>query len=239
MNIHKRTFSVVGAVTLLGSLLAGCGSNDEDTAESTMTATSTVSATEDSTTNSEDAPAPTTGEDEATEAAESTETNEPQQGTVTPGEAAHVLDDFDEVDALMYTGNGNSSLAGARFKTQSGSVNCHINGLGAGCKVNQHEEWPAEDRANDGLNGQGTPTVIGWSDGVEAGYGAAPKTWVQQGTWPNTSASATLPSGSKITTYGTEEQPKVTCGVDVNRLMICASEDGHGFRVSEDVYETW
>ena len=190
-----------------------------------------TSETASSASSNSNAPQPTTATSTAAAVPEESESD-------APGADAVALVGMSEVNSMMFTGNGSGTLAGTRFSTPDGSVKCHIT-VSAACVVNPHGPWPKEDRANDG-SVSGEPSVIGWHEAAQAPFGEKPKTWVQQGTWPNTGASLPMEAGNKIEVAVSFEGPisSVTCGVLDASTMVCVAGE-HGFKVSPTAYENW
>lgn len=236
-KIRSGKWLASGTLAVLAAVgLTACGEGDHPTPETT-TATS-ASATDEATTTSKHAPAPTTGKRETTETtAEST--TQPE----TASDAA-ALDELEEVDALMFTGNGSGTLAGTRFTSPDESVHCHFAGeknayvVMSRMKPGNHGDWPDSERVNDGVDGQISANTIGWRPNA-ADFSGPPKTWALQGTWPAVNTGVPLKKGTKVSVRMTlESDDDVTCGAPTDDTITC-SIGSHGFTVGEDTYRTW
>lgn len=99
--------------------------------------------------------------------------------------------------------------------TEAGTVNCHLGSGGFACLVPDHAEWPADQRADDGLDGMGVPKAIGWGWAVGGTpFGGVPHHWAVQGMWPSPVESGPLKEGQKVALNGGgADYPDVTCGV--------------------------
>ena len=234
------------AVLGLATLAAGCGLGDvvdsatggqdqpgmttveptfpgaEDSGGSSTSSSSTQSSESGSTSESTEAPT-----------SSSASTTSKTSGS---SNSAADFSDLTERDALYYTGNGNSSLAGTRFTSPTGNIQCHITGEGAGCVVEEHQAWPASNRYDDGIP-EVTPDVIGWYPG-KIGQ-RAPQHWKQQGSWPSRGTGTELPYGTylDVVTDIDGETPNVRCGSRETGMTCVAGS--HGFSVSRETYEVW
>ncbi|WP_288812801.1 hypothetical protein [uncultured Corynebacterium sp.] len=220
---QKTRACALMTIPILALFATACAADEQS--EGTSEAASSASSTDN-------APQPTTATSSAAAAPEESE-------SAAPGADAVALVGMSEVNSMMFTGNGSGTLAGTRFSTPDGSVKCHIT-VSAACVVNPHGSWPEEDRANDGSGATGDPSVIGWHEAAQAPFGEKPKTWVQQGTWPNTGTSLPMEAGNKIEVAVSFEGPisSVTCGVLDASTMVCVAGE-HGFKVSPTAYENW
>lgn len=130
-------------MTCLAAALAGCGLGDvvdSSSGESTGAAMSTVEPTFPST--SEGSSELSTSASETTSVPGNTTTTTASPTPSDRSSAAKKNADFTDLterDALYYTGNGNSSLAGTRFSSPTGNIQCHITGEGAACVVKEHQ----------------------------------------------------------------------------------------------------
>lgn len=214
--------------------LAGCGSGDT-TAGTQDASDTTTSAATSSSSPAETSSAPSSGVDRSS--------GQTPSAPQTPGQPETesregLLSALTEVSASGYEDRTQNS-GGIRFMTEAGTVNCHLGSGGFACLVPDHAEWPADQRADDGLDGMGVPKAIGWGWAVGGTpFGGVPHHWAVQGMWPSPVESGPLKEGQKVALNGGgADYPDVTCGV-VDAAMTCISA-GHGFTVSEDAYDTW
>lgn len=219
--------------------LTGCNSdNDNEAAPGTSASITTSSGTTPTTS---ETPAETGGPD-PTLAPTDVPTEDPVQPESTPPDREDLLIGLEEVPASGYE-DRTRIARGFRFMTETGSVNCHLGSGGFACLVPEHAPWPAEQRADDGLDGMGIPKAIGWSWSVGGTpFDGVPHHWAVQGQWPSPVESGPLKEGQKIVfsggfSGGGAYYPDFTCGV-VNGSMTCATST-HGFTVSADTYDTW
>ena len=229
--IRRTTAAAAAVIIAVG--LTSCGAGDGTTAPST-TQSSTPS---NSPTTS--APPTDTGGPNPTVAPTAAPTEDLVRSESDLSTREDVLTGLEEVRTSGYE-DRTQVAGGLRFMTEDGTVNCHLGSGGFACLVPEHSEWPADQRADDGLDGMGIPKAIGWSSGGVGGtpFGGVPHHWAVQGQWPSPAESGPLKEGQKIVVSGGgADHPDFTCGV-VNNAMTCVSAD-HGFTVSVDTYTTW
>lgn len=225
-------------------MLAGCGlgdavnsSSDGSESEAMTTVEPTFPSTTESASESSSATSESTTESTSESGGTTTATSSSTAAERSSGAKKNAdFSDLTERDALSYTGNGNSSLAGTRFTSPTGNIQCHITGEGAGCVVGEHQPWPEANRYNDGIP-ETTPDVIGWYPG-SIGDGA-PQHWKQQGSWPSRGTGVELPYGTylDVVTDIDGATPNVRCGSRETGMTCVAGE--HGFSVSRETYDVW
>lgn len=229
-------------MTCLAAALAGCGLGDvvdSSSGESNGAAMSTVEPTFPST--SETSSESSTSASETTSGPANTTTTTASPTPSDRSSAAKKNADFSDLserDALYYSGNGNgnSSLAGTRFSSPTGNIQCHIKGEGAACVVKEHQSWPEANRYNDGVP-ETTPDVIGWYPGSIGED--VPQHWKQQGSWPSRGTGVELPYGTyvDVVTDIDGATPNVRCGSRKTGMTCVAGE--HGFSISRETYDVW
>lgn len=173
--------------------LAGCGS-DDTTAGAQDASDTTTSAATSSSSPAETSSGPSSGVDRSSGQTPSA----PQtQGQPETESREGLLSALTEVSASGYEDRTQNS-GGIRFMTESGTVNCHLGSGGFACLVPDHAEWPADQRADDGLDGMGVPKAIGWGWAVGGTpFGGVPHHWAVQGMWPSPVESGPLKEGAE------------------------------------------
>lgn len=149
-----------------------------------------------------------------------------------------ILADLTPVDPAGYYGQDSGSLAGYRFASPTGNINCHLSEIPVACHVREHAPWPAEGHRPDGIDDTPSSTV-GWMG--EMNLTGPPMHWRQQGTFPATGVGNILEYGNKITVQRTIDgvSSQLTCGSRITD-MTCVIDDGeHGFTVSRESYSAW
>lgn len=216
---------VLSMVSGLGVLLVAC-SGGGDNAEPVVRSSAEVATPVD--TNPVTTTAPTTA---------LPGTPESPSGTVEEP-VGDVLADLTAVDPAPFHGQDPGSLAGYRFVSPTGNINCHIATIPAACHVREHAPWPDVERRADGISAAGSSTV-GWMG--EMDLTGRPMHWRQQGTFPVTGVGNPLEYGQKITMSRTIEgvSSQLTCGSRFSGMTCIINEGEHGFTVSRENYESW
>lgn len=237
----KKTMRAM-TIIFFGLILTSCGTETPQGALENLLDLKETQAEETT-------PPPITPNDEATDATEAAEEEEPLTASATPSPSktfgpeffVNQLDQMIEADASAYTGNGSGPLAGTRFTTPDEEVHCHIAGQNAACAVpNKDIDWPEEQRAYGAtLGSSGSARTVGWASMHDIPLDEAPMNWQQIDDFPYVETGGELYDGYKyIVSADWEGQlPDFICGVSGN-TMICAHGD-HGFAVSKSLYVTW
>lgn len=166
----------------------------------------------------------------------------PEPAATEPASPGAVLDEFEDVNFMMYTGMS-SGYKGTRFANADDSVKCNIYESPvqqfALCLSSRgdYSEVELSDQAIEPV-----PNSIGWGAlamDMYSPFDAVPNAALFQGD-AFSGSFAILEPGTKLTTWPSFPDVQITCGNDAETIVCVNPATGHGFRVSDTgKAQTW